>query len=995
MAFDQQPPEWQAEGIEPPASKRTEGWQVNDKPPAAWLNWFFNKVWRSIKELQTKAVEKVDGKQLSTEDYTTAEKTKLGGIAAGANNYTHPATHPASMIVQDASNRFATDAEKSTWNTAAGRVNQDVRTSANPTFAAATIGRTVLRPANEGESLLLKGGTANHVYLGFYPLASDQNTRGAYFGYVGGGSRTFTFHNQLDDGDLVFGVGGTGKIKLGTNWRSSTEVSGQLISTIDSSYPPFVIASPTLVTNLNVDMLDGYHAANNSTANTVAARTASGNIVAKAYYSDVAQGTAPLNVLSSTLVGNLNADLLDGLHAVSGASAGNTVVARNAAGDVHANSYASSVATGTPPLYVNSTTVVANLNADMVDGYHVSESATASTLMARNTNGDVWARRFTSSIATGTSPFAVSSTTVVTNLNADMLDGYHASSAKDGNTVARRNDDGDLFARTYSSSRTGTSGGALHQILRNSDDALRWGIGFQNEETGSNAGSDFAVYHYGDNGTAGRALTITRSNGNAAFAGSITAANINQDVRSGASPTFAGLNLNAATGGYNQRVPNNSGTPGSWARGASFLEDTTGTRIAGVGLFGTGESTQRLYLGYGASPWSTSNGIHILPNGRLGVRKISPQHELDVEGNAGATRFISSQATGQAPLVVVSTTLVSNLNADMLDGYHATDFIMRPQAIAANTDLNNITTAGFYHCGASATAQTLTNCPTNYAFSLFVEIHAGSKQTLTEYQINNARTWTRNRYGSDWGAWFRVWDARAMGSGSGLDADTVDGYHINQDLRTTASPSFAGLTVASITSAGTVGNWGIAPDGNEQFFTRAGASYIRSRSSSGYLNFATGGASLNDGAAALRLAPNNDAFFTGTISAPALTITGSGAPFTVSSTTLVSKAGNIVEYNVASASTDATALTYTPTTQGNRLVNVYVRVTATTVLKVAVTYTDSGGAQTTFIVDTKSFATGSYSLVPVFINTTAAAIRVIVNSSVAGAVKVSASILEV
>ena len=38
------------------------------------------------------------GKGLSTNDYTTAEKQKLAGIAENANNYAHPATHPASMI---------------------------------------------------------------------------------------------------------------------------------------------------------------------------------------------------------------------------------------------------------------------------------------------------------------------------------------------------------------------------------------------------------------------------------------------------------------------------------------------------------------------------------------------------------------------------------------------------------------------------------------------------------------------------------------------------------------------------------------------------------------------------------------------------------------------------------------------------------------------------------------------------------------------------------
>lgn len=43
-----------------------------------------------IKALLAGKVDKVSGKQLSTNDYTTAEKTKLSGIAEGANKYTHP-----------------------------------------------------------------------------------------------------------------------------------------------------------------------------------------------------------------------------------------------------------------------------------------------------------------------------------------------------------------------------------------------------------------------------------------------------------------------------------------------------------------------------------------------------------------------------------------------------------------------------------------------------------------------------------------------------------------------------------------------------------------------------------------------------------------------------------------------------------------------------------------------------------------------------------------
>lgn len=61
-------------------------------------------------------VDKITGKQLSTEDFTTALLTKLNGIATGANNYTHPTSHPASIITQDANNRFSSDAEKASWN---------------------------------------------------------------------------------------------------------------------------------------------------------------------------------------------------------------------------------------------------------------------------------------------------------------------------------------------------------------------------------------------------------------------------------------------------------------------------------------------------------------------------------------------------------------------------------------------------------------------------------------------------------------------------------------------------------------------------------------------------------------------------------------------------------------------------------------------------------------------------------------------------------------
>lgn len=62
----------------------------------------------------------------------------------------------------------------------------------------------------------------------------------------------------------------------------------------------------------------------------------------------------------------------------------------------------------------------------------------------------------------------------------------------------------------------------------------------------------------------------------------------------------------------------------------------------------------------------------------IGLMKIyeAGHGKLDVGGDIYATngKFISSIPTGNAPLQVASTTLVSNLNADLLDGYHASSF---------------------------------------------------------------------------------------------------------------------------------------------------------------------------------------------------------------------------------------------------------------------------------------------------------------------------------
>lgn len=76
--------------------------------------------------------------------------------------------------------------------------------------------------------------------------------------------------------------------------------------------------------------------------------------------------------------------------------------------------------------------------------------------------------------------------------------------------------------------------------------------------------------------------------------------------------------------------------------------------------------------------------------------------------------------------------------------------------ISSGANLNGYTQPGFYHCPLDADANTMTNLPNKSAFSLFVERHAGVKQTFTIYHPSNSRTWIRSMYGDSWGPWNEV-----------------------------------------------------------------------------------------------------------------------------------------------------------------------------------------------------------------------------------------------
>lgn len=144
----------------------------------------------NITQLQTQKVDKVEGKGLSTNDYTTPEKNKLAAIEAEANKYVLPAATASAL--------------------------GGVKIGSNITLA------------NGGTISITKANVTS-------ALGVDPTTT-----YVKKAGDTMT----------------------GALTNSSTISGSKLISTVATGTAPIQVSSTTLCTNLNADMVDGYGVSN-------------------------------------------------------------------------------------------------------------------------------------------------------------------------------------------------------------------------------------------------------------------------------------------------------------------------------------------------------------------------------------------------------------------------------------------------------------------------------------------------------------------------------------------------------------------------------------------------------------------------------------------------------------------------------------------------------------------------------------------------------------
>lgn len=187
----------------------------------------------------------------------------------------------------------------------------------------------------------------------------------------------------------VSGNANVGNIGTTQVLASANITTPQFISNVSTGTAPLVVSSTTLVSNLNADLLDGYNTATANTASTVVVRDANGNISANYFIGDGSQLTGLSTSSISNGTSNVNIPAINGNVNISAAGSANVLVVTSTGVNV----------AGT----LNTNTGNAN----------VGNIGTAQVLASAN----VTAPQLISNVATGTAPFVVSSTTRVTNLN--------------------------------------------------------------------------------------------------------------------------------------------------------------------------------------------------------------------------------------------------------------------------------------------------------------------------------------------------------------------------------------------------------------------------------------------------------------------------------------------------------------------------------------------------------------------------------------------------
>lgn len=293
-----------------------------------------------------------------------------------------------------------------------------------------------------------------------------------------------------------------------------------------------------------------------------------------------------------------------------------------------------------------------------------------------------------STIATGTSPLKVTSTTVVTNLNSDLLDGLHETS----------------FFRARGDQSIASSVPTTTELATSNNLCGSWNVKY------TGASGHLVQFNAGSGST--RYMQFYSMYSGSLYWRNSTDSTLNtkswKTIVDSANYTGIVLKIGTATkGSATLPIYLNAGTP-------TACSTTLGVSITGNAATATKLQTARTINGTSfdgtanivTAYWGTARTISLSGavtgsasvNGSQNVTITTTYQFGSIDGRyvtlatnqtvSGIKTFSTQQkftvATGTSPFTVSSTTVVSNLNADMLDGWHL-NYILKDGYVTSDT----------------------------------------------------------------------------------------------------------------------------------------------------------------------------------------------------------------------------------------------------------------------------------------------------------------------
>ena len=381
----------------------------------------------------------------------TSSNTASTIVARDASGNFSAATISALKNTLVASNDSGTGGGQLYLNGSTGnRIDFNTNGVSAPSFTTRSVGtKIVLYPA-------LSGSATD------YAIGIDNST---FWSTVDGTSSSFKWYGGTT---LAATLTATGNLTA-----VGTLQGTRLISTISTGTAPLSVTSTTEVSNLNVQYLNGYQSDTANSNNTIVRRSSDGTISVS--YLQITNQFQSTQANSTTTGGGqiyLNGGTGNRIDFNQNGVAAPAFTTRSVGTKIVLYP-ALSGSTTDYAFGIESGALWSSIPASGDNFKWYAGTTTALTLTGGGNLtaiGTVQGTRFISTIATGTQPLTVSSTTEVSNLNVQYLNGYSSATTNTANAIVRRDGSGNFSAGTITATLNGNASTATN--ASNSDASL-------------------------------------------------------------------------------------------------------------------------------------------------------------------------------------------------------------------------------------------------------------------------------------------------------------------------------------------------------------------------------------------------------------------------------------------------------------------------------------------------------------------------------------------